>query len=160
MKSRLIVPAISTIAVAALLVHGGAAKTRAKNGCSNATLEGTYGLRSTGTVASGPTAGPIGIVGIISYDGAGQLTATLTQRVSGASGPTTLEKVPYVGTYSVGPDCSVDDVWHNLSNGTSSAHESAIVDHGNGFFIIGTSAGPSIVTGEARKQFPAHDDRN
>src|SRR5206468_4866292 len=127
MTKRLIAMTLSSIGISLLFVYQGAAKSRPKNDCSNATLQGTYGLHSTGTVASGPLAGPIAIVGIISYHGFGQLTATLTQRVSGASGPTTLEHVPYVGTYSVNPDCSVDDVWNNLSNGTSSIHESAIV---------------------------------
>jgi hypothetical protein len=160
MRTKITFATLMTVCVSALMVLGTSRSVRAKNGCSNATLQGSYGIQATGTALSGPTAGPIGIVGVISYDGQGQLTATLTQRVNSAAGPTTLSKIPYVGNYSVNPDCTVDDVWHNLSNGTSSVHESAIVDHGMGFFIINTTAGPTVVTGQARKQFPGESDRN
>jgi len=152
MKARLRSVILLILAVPALMVLGTPRSAPAKSGCSNATLTGDYGIRATGMVMSGPSAGPIGIVGVITFDGDGQFTASLTQRVNGATGPTTLSKVPYAGTYTVSPDCTVEDVWHNLSNGTSSTHESAIVDHGRGFFTINTSAGPPIVTSEARKQ--------
>jgi len=160
MRVKIISVTLLTVGVSTLMVLGSPRNVRAKSGCSNATLQGSYGIHATGTALSGPSAGPIGIVGVITYDGQGQLSATLTQRVNGAGGPTTLSNVPYIGNYSVNPDCTVEDIWHNLSNGTSSVHESAIVDHGRGYFIINTTAGPTVVTGEARKQFPGESDRN
>jgi len=39
-------------------------------GCSNAVLKGDYGIHLTGMAMSGPFAGPIALVGVISFDGA------------------------------------------------------------------------------------------
>ena len=68
--------------------------------------------------------------------------------------------MPFAGTYLVNPDCTVDDTLMNLSNGTSSTHESVVDSNGNGFVILNTSAGPSVVIGRGRKQFGRDGDRN
>ena len=165
MTKKIVLSILLALSIAGLLVLGNVATVRAKSGCSDATLQGSYGIRATGNILpipGGPPATPVAIVGVITFDGMGQLTAELTQRLipAGATTPTSLIKVPYIGNYSVNADCSVEDVWHNLSNGTSSIHESVIVDHGRGFFIINTTTGPSVVSGEARKQFPGGADRD
>ena len=143
-----------------LVLLGTTRSAPAKNGCSNATLRGSYGIEATGTVLSGPLAGPIAIAGVLTYDGIEQVSGNLTQRVTTSTGPTTLTKVPFAGTYLVNPDCTVDDTLMNLSNGTSSTHESVVDSNGNGFVILNTSAGPSVVIGRGRKQFGRDGDRN
>src|SRR5262249_10941513 len=100
----------------------------------------------------GPLAGPIALVGVLTYDGFGQVSGAITQRVSTAAGPTTLAKVPFAGTYSVNADCTAEDALTNLANGTSSVHEYAIVENGRRFSILNTTAGPTIVLGTGIKQ--------
>ena len=146
---------VSTVVLVAL---GFPRSAPAKSGCSSATLRGRYGIEAAGTVASGPLAGPIAIVGVLTYDGIGAISGNLTQRVTTATGPITLSKVPYAGTYIVNADCTVEDSITNLSNGTSSTHETIIVDGGRGFVILNTTTGPTVVIGRGRKQFPASDD--
>jgi hypothetical protein len=162
MKKALGLSLSLVVVIAGVLVVGKVAPVRAKSGCTNASLQGSYGIHATGTFTAGPNAGPAAFVGVLTFDGLGQLTLSLTQRLSSATGPITLTKVPFVGTYSVSADCTVEDVWHNMLNGTSSTHESIIIDNGRGFFILNTSTGaPNVVSGVGRKQFAGeHDDRN
>jgi len=65
-----------------LVLLGTTRSAPAKNGCSNATLRGSYGIEATGTVLSGPLAGPIAIAGVLTYDGIEQVSGNLTQRVT------------------------------------------------------------------------------
>src|SRR5262249_55838708 len=82
-------------------------------------------------------------------------------RLNTAAGPTTQVKVPYAGTYSVNPDCTVEDIWVNQLNGRFNTHESILVDHGKELLILVTTAGaPPIVSGVGRKLFPASSDRD
>jgi hypothetical protein len=158
MTKRIVSTTLLALTTAGLVVVGTARRAPANSGCSNATLHGSYGIRATGTILSGPATGPTALVGIVDYDGDGQLVASLTQRVSGAAGPATVSN-QFTGTYSVNPDCSVDDVWQNVATGGTATHKSAITDHGRGFFLIATS-GTGIVTAEARKIFSADEDRD
>jgi hypothetical protein len=161
MKKKIASTTTLALSIAVLIALGTARMAPAKSGCSNATLHGSYGIDATGTFTAGPNAGPAAFVGVLTFNGIGQLTLSLTQRLNSATGPITLSKVPYIGDYSVNPDCTVEDVWHNLSNGTSSTHESIIVDNGRGFFILNTTTGaPNVVSGVGRKQFPGDSDRN
>jgi hypothetical protein len=121
----------------------------AAKGCSNATLRGSYGLHATGTVLD---VGPFAAVGVFSFDGSGHLVGTLTSRING----NTLSRGSLTGTYSVTSDCFVSDRWE-FASGESSEHESVIVDRGNGYFILNTTAGaPNVISGTAQKQFPRH----
>ena len=162
MKRMIASITLLTISVAVLIVLGTARKATAErqSGCSNATLRGSYGIHATGAALSGPLAGPVAFVGLFTFDGRGQLAGNLTQRVNGASGPITLFKVPYTGTYTLNADCTVEDTWFNLSNGTSSTHESVIVDNARKFVILNTTTGPTVVSGEGTKQFTGENDQN
>jgi hypothetical protein len=112
--------------------------------CSNASLHGSYGLRATGTLSGGL---PFAAVGRFTFDGKGNLAASLFVRVNGNNVPLTIK-----GTYSVSPDCTVSDVW-NASNGGVSTHESVIVDEGKGYVILNTTLGDgSTISGDAKKQ--------
>ena len=84
----------------------------ARKGCSNASLKGSYGLLFNGTILGGPFAGPITIVGIAKFDGAGNWTRTETANVNGQP----LPSETIAGTYSVNGDCTgstADDQGHS-----------------------------------------------
>jgi hypothetical protein len=98
------------VVVAALLAAAPGAW--AQGSCSVATLKGAYGLTEQGTVvadvmgASFPVNAPYpsANVAVVTYDGAGHLTATYRASFGGIpfGGPLT-------GTYTVGPDCTYTD---------------------------------------------------
>lgn len=114
------------------------------NFCSNRNLHGSYGLHTTGAVIG---VANLAAVGRFIFDGNGNLAGTLFVRVNGNTSMLTI-----TGTYSVAADCTVSDTWY-LSNGAVSTHESVIVDNGQGYFIVNTSAEPPVISGEAKKQF-------
>jgi hypothetical protein len=145
-----------TLVITMLMVLGGARRVPADNGCSNATLQGSYGVSATGTITAGPSAGPIAVVAVITYDGHGEFTLNQTQRLLVAGVATTL-KVPFTGTYSVNADCTFSAVMTNALNGTISTSDGVIVDHGHGFFAVNTTAGaPNVISAMGRKQFPGN----
>jgi hypothetical protein len=111
--------------------------------CSNATLQGSYGLHATGTVIG---VGDFAAVGHFSFDGAGTLTGKLFLRVNGEN----VEPPEFTGTYAVSPDCTVTDTWGAPINST---HVSMIVGHGKGYFILNNTSGSGdTISGEARRQ--------
>jgi hypothetical protein len=65
----------------------------------NATVHGTYVLFGTGTFVG---LGPLTAVGELTYDGAGNTTATYTRSVNGSI----QQGVTVTGTYTVNPDCT------------------------------------------------------
>jgi hypothetical protein len=71
--------------------------------CSNASLQGSFGFTSTGTLLAlpAPLAGPFGEIGRQSFDGEGNTDATATLVANG-----NLRRVTWVGTYVVNPDCT------------------------------------------------------
>src|SRR6059036_654288 len=111
--------------------------------CSNATLNGSYGLHATGTIIG---TGLFAAVGVFTFDGKGNLSAILTQKVNGNLVPVTI-----TGTYTVSPTCIVSDTWY-ISNGQVTTHESVIVDNGKEYAILNTTPG-NVVSGVAKKQF-------
>jgi|SRR5215813_4075011 len=149
MKLRISFSILVLLLVCLFISFGNVRRVPAKSGCTNANLRGSYGIHATGTTP----AGPLAIVGLISYDGAGSLTGTLFIRRTGS---TTTEIVPLAGgTYTVHPDCTVSDTFGNAQ------HLSVIVDGGRGYVILNTTEGaPVVVSGEARKQFSEDRDRD
>jgi hypothetical protein len=142
---RLILPCILTI-LCSLTSQNTA---QAKPSCSNATLNGGYGLHATGAAGAGRN---FAVVGRFTFDGKGNLTGTLFVRVAGND-----VELHITGTYSVGGDCTVDDTW-NFS-GASSTHKSVIVDGGAGYFILNNTSGDgSVISGTARKQSGEDED--
>ena len=149
MKLRITFSILAILLLGLFISLGTIHKVRAgaKSGCTNASLQGSYGIHATGTTP----AGPLAIVGLISYDGAGDLTGTLFIRRTGS---TTTEVVPLAGgTYTVHSDCTVSDTFGN------GQHTSVLVDHGRGYVILNTTEGaPVVISGEARKQFPGNSE--
>jgi hypothetical protein len=151
--------AATTVGVlSTFLVVASTGSAPAKTGCSNATLRGSYGIEASGSFLTGSLTGPIAIVGVLTYDGLGNVSGHLTQRVTTSTGPTTLSNVPFSGVYSVNADCTAEDVLTNLSNGTTGTHEYAIVSGGRAFSTVNTSTGPAVVIGRGRKQFTTDND--
>ena len=74
--------------------------------CSNATLQGSFGYTSTGTLLPSfvppPYAGPFAEVGRQTFDGKGKTDATGTLSANG----NIFSKVTFEGTYAVNPDCT------------------------------------------------------
>jgi hypothetical protein len=147
--------------IAGLFFVGNAWQVRAEDGCSNESLRGRYAIQASGTVMSGPFAGPAAFVGILRFDGAGHLEGDFTQRVNTATGPTTL-KVPIGGSYTVNPDCTGEDlVVNQLNSAFFNTQELILIDHGKRFLFVVTTAGaPPIVSGTARKLSSRYNNRD
>ena len=138
MLLKRLVPALALIAIAVPVAAS------AEDHCSNATLNGSYGLHATGIVIG---VGNFAAIGRFTYDGRGNLSGTLFIRLNGNNISTTLN-----GTYSVNPDCTVSDVWV-LPDGSSSTHLSVLVNEGKEYSILNTTAGePSVISGDAKRQ--------
>jgi hypothetical protein len=161
MKGTIASTILLSFLTATLVVLGNAARLTAKPGCSDATLRGSYAVHATGTVLSGPNAGPIAFVGAFTYDGMGQLSGNLTIRRNSQTGAETLSKVQYTGSYSVNADCSFDETWTLAGTTSSSVHDADIVDNGTGFVFVNITPGqPTVVSGTGRKQLPGEGNRN
>jgi hypothetical protein len=112
--------------------------------CSNASLNGSYALHATGTIAG---VGPFAAVGRFNFDGNGTLSGKLWQRINGKNVVETL-----TGEYSVASNCVVTDSWH-LSLGQTTTHLSIIRNNGTEYVILNDTAGsPSTVSGDAKRQ--------
>lgn len=107
-----------------------------QKGCSNATLNGTYGFYRTGTTSVGPLAA----VGLITFDGTGaHSSARQTIRKNGATTRDLFADPPLDGPYEVDPDCA-----GRLLNfdGTAAGHF-VVVDGGKEIFNISLAPGNS-----------------
>jgi hypothetical protein len=146
--------------IAGLFALGSAGVVRAESGCGNESLLGRYAIQGTGTVMSGPFAGPAAFVGILRFDGAGNLEGNLTQRLNTATGPTTL-KVPIAGSYTVNADCTAEDILINQLNAAFNTQELVLIEGGKEFlFVVTTVGAPPIVSGAGRKLSPGESERD
>jgi hypothetical protein len=119
--------------------------------CSKATLWGSFGYTSTGTLLDSyvppPFAGPFGEVGRQTFDGRGNTSATATTSSNGNIAPVTIE-----GTYTVNPNCT-GTMTVNVSQFDSTVHADFVIDNdGAELRAIGTDAG-LIETRVYHKQF-------
>jgi hypothetical protein len=100
MKPSTIAKAFATTLAA--LALGIAPNAKADEGCSNATLKGTFSYTSTGFITAPPAlAGPFAEVGTQTFDGKGGTTAAATLSQNG-----NILQVTITGTYTVNPDCT------------------------------------------------------
>jgi len=158
MKRRIVFTGTAIMSIVVLVVLAVPQKSPAQNhrGCSNGTLRGSYAIRVTGSLNSLP----IGFVGLFSYDGQGQFTGDLTLRITDAvNGPAT-SSAHYLGTYSVNPDCTFQETTVNQTNGGSNSLSGTITDSRAVFFLLVTSTGPSVISGEGRKISLDGNDRD
>lgn len=152
MKRINIAPVLTIVALAL----GLASAARAENkDCTNATLKGSFGYISTGTLLESyvpsPFAGPFAEVGTQTFDGSGGTSATATLSSNGNIVPVTV-----TGTYSVNPDCT-GTLTLQVSPFNATVHANFVIDkNGNAFQAIETEPG-LIVTRMAWRQFPDKD---
>ena len=119
--------------------------------CSNATLRGSFGYTSTGTLLESfvppPFAGPFAEVGRQTFDGKGKTDATVTFSANGNIS----SNVRFEGTYKVHPDCTGSMTLSNPSLGAIHA-DFVIDDDGAELRTISTDSGV-IESRVYKKQF-------
>ena len=143
---HLVAKAVATVLFSMLVALGTASNAQAQPSCSNATLDGSFGLTATGTV-SNPTVSLFTQVGRQTFDGKGNTEATATTSVNGASFPVTVK-----GTYTVNADCTGSLTLHVSPVGITVHADFVIVSDGAELQAIVTDPG-SAVTVVAKKQF-------
>jgi hypothetical protein len=100
--------------------------------CNNATITGSYGSKTTGTIIGKSIAG----VGLVKLDGRGNYQGTAIGSADGSILPT--ETVS--GTYSVKQDCTVQ-----IRTSSGDTYSGIIVDGGKEIVLIATVPGTVIV---------------
>jgi hypothetical protein len=118
--------------------------------CSNASLQGSFGFTSTGTLLAVPAAsvGPFAEVGRQTFDGRGNTDATATLSANG-----NIARVTVRGTYVVNPDCTgFMTLFVSPFNSTVTLHF-VIDDDGAELRAIVAGTG-SIESRVYKKQFP------
>jgi len=139
------------IALAILFLLGTVSSAQAQDHqCSNATLDGSFGFTSTGTIFN-PSASLFAQVGRQTFDGNGNTDATATTSINGASFPVTIK-----GTYTVNPDCTGSLTLHVSPVGITVHADFVIASDGAELRAIVTDPG-TVVTVVAKKQFRRQD---
>ena len=118
-------------------------------GCGLQTLKGTYAFKNEGWFpgqAGQPPRIPAAFVGVMTFDGAGNVSLTETGSIDGF----VLRNGFPGGTYTVNPDCTGQFIAPNGNVGW----DVVIADNGKFAYIIWVQPGPPGVTftGELRKQ--------
>jgi len=144
---------LAIAAISALALSIAPAANAADKGCSNATLQGTFVLKGTGSIISPATvAGPFDDVNTIIFDANGSATGTGIVSQNGNIVPVT-----ETGTYKVNSDCT-GTYAVLLSPFGFTAHYYFVIDAGGDLQIICTDSGVAF-SGTARRQFPVGDWR-
>jgi hypothetical protein len=149
---RTTAPTTLAVVFAAVFVLGVLPRAQAgdQKECSNASLRGSFGFTSTGTLLAlpPPLAGPFAEVGRQTFDGNGNTDATATLSANGNIGRVTVQ-----GTYVVNPDCTGSMTLHVSPFGTTVSADFVIDNDGAELRAIVTDAG-FIESRVYRKQFP------
>jgi hypothetical protein len=123
----------------------------AHDGCSVATLRGNYVLYYLGNLTDPNTGAvtPFDGVGVITFDGAGNVSGTFTLAANG----TITTDNPYTATYTVNADCTGV---LNGTNGNDSANIVIVDGGGKEVEAIDTSSGTSAIF-TLKKRFGSED---
>jgi hypothetical protein len=135
--SILALAALATLAVLAPVSGHLVPAVHASSGCTVAKLNGTYafnfnGFANVGKVGHVKTV-PTDDVGVVTFDGAGNLTASYTQSWNGHI----FKGNQDVGTYTVNSDCT-GSIIDTTTGGT---WDIAILGNGTELYLIGTNKG-------------------
>ena len=115
-------------------------------GCSNASLRGSYGFTGAGTILG---VGAVASVGSFTSDGRGNLAGTDTISFNGA-----IVRESFTSTYTVNADCTGSSTALVQGPVPRTVHvDFIIVDHGNEVFNVLTDPG-NVVTFVSKKIFP------
>ena len=118
--------------------------------CSDASVRGSFGFTSTGTLLAvpPPSAGPFGEIGLQTFDGRGGTDGIATLSANG-----NIRRVTFQGTYVVNPDCTGSmTIFVSPTNVTVNL-DFVIDDDGRELRAIVTGAGV-VETRVYKKQFP------
>ena len=129
-----LVTVISVFSCASLLSLG--MSSRAQADCTEASLKGTFAFSCTGTGGGVP----IAAVGLLTFDGKGQVAGRYTFSDNGAI----TRGAAVTGTYTVNADCTASTAFSD-----SSHYDIALFK--KGFFSIETDTG-TVVTCHKEKQ--------
>ena len=107
--------------------------------CNNATIKGSYGIKTTGTVLSSYS---VASVGLYKFNGTGnfQGTSSVSESVNGTVRTNETDS----GTYSVKPDCTVQ------IRSSGDTYSGIIVDSGKEIFLLLTLK-DSVITATLKK---------
>ena len=150
---RTTAPATLVIVFATVFVLGILQRVQAgadREECSTASLHGSFGFTSTGTLLALPPgfAGAFGEIGRQTFDGRGNTHATTTLSANGNNLSATAE-----GTYVVNPDCTGSMTLFVSPFASTVNADFVIDDDGAELRAIVTDAG-AIETLVFKKQFP------
>ena len=150
---RAIAPTTLAIVFATVFVLGIVPRAQAgeHRECSSASIRGSFGFTSTGTLLAlpPPSAGPFAEIGRQTFDGQGNTEGTATLSANG-----NIRHVTFFGTYVVNPDCTGSMTLFILPFGTTITLDFVIDDDGAELRALLTSS-PSGNTESRvyRKQF-------
>lgn len=130
------------VVLASIFVLHAVPTAHAQEECSSASLLGSFGVTSSGTIVG---VGALGAVGVVTFDGQGNHIGFDTISLDGSIIP----KLTFTGTYSVNSDCTGSDT-ENFQNGLTIHRNFVIVDAGGEIRFIVTNPG-NAVTAFARK---------
>jgi hypothetical protein len=115
----------------------------AKNGCSVSTLKGNYAVTFSGFQVVDNTSQPFYGEGLVTFDGAGNLSGSLNFSLNGVP---SLNQ-PYTATYTVNPDCT------GIATGTNGSDSLAFVILDDGSEILATDiSAPDTINSVFKKQ--------
>ncbi len=143
-----------TMAAATLVLGLMPAAKAADKGCTTASLLGTFGYTSTGSIITAPVPpiiGPGAEVGTQSFDGNGSVSFSFNSSQNGIIGPGTA-----TGTYTVNPDCT-----GTFTEATPmfTSHWSFVITDGTVEFQAICQDQGVVTTRIGRRQFPVGDWR-
>ncbi len=119
---------------------------RCPSHCSTETLEGCYATNITGSIVSNGPVGALADVGVLTFDGDGNVSQVSTVSLNGQILPGRTG----TGTYTVNPDCTGSLTLH-FPPAFESTSNFVIDNHGREIQLINTTAG-RVLAGVARKQ--------
>jgi hypothetical protein len=149
---RTFAPMTLVVAFAAVFALGIVPRAQAQEErvCSNASLQGSFGFTSSGTLLAvpAPSVGPFAEVGRQTFDGRGNTDGSATASANG-----NITRLTFRGTYAVNPDCTgFMTVFVSPFNSTVVLHF-VIDDDGAELRAIVAGTG-TIESRVYRKQFP------
>jgi hypothetical protein len=122
----------------------------------NPGLMGAYGFTASAPYTGANNSGPIALVGVITFDGAGNLTGseTIVQPDPSPNATTVqaTQRVPFAGTYTVNADGTGTLMLQIPGVGQPVPASLVVTDGGSGIMFVQTGGGNSLLSGTARKQ--------
>ena len=142
MQRRLIWVTLFSVAIVVTALYH-TRKVHAQDGCSVASLKGTYAFRRTGTIAPGfgSASGPIAYIGIASYDGDGTRgLIRITKSDNGVIGQWGSTGPGPTGSYTVDSDCTGSE----FELGGEPQNNLVVLDGGKRFFMLSVGSGTTV----------------